>query len=107
MSANSAFAISGCGPWPCTCGSRSPAISDASISSGTFSGSGAMADRMSAGGPPRNTVAGSALAAPLGDGVVDSRRPCRSASACRWCARRSTCMRYIPRLCPALSGCVV
>ena len=31
-----------------------------SISSGTFSGSGAIADRMSAGGPPRKTVTGSA-----------------------------------------------
>ena len=33
-------------------------MSDASISSGTFSGSGAIADSISAGGPPRNTVAG-------------------------------------------------
>ena len=33
---------------------------DASISSGTFSGSGAMAERMSAGGPPRKIVTGRA-----------------------------------------------
>jgi hypothetical protein len=62
ISANSALATSGCG-WPPgagTCAIFSPAISDASISSGTFSGSGAMADRINAGGPPRNTVAGSA-----------------------------------------------
>ena len=34
-------------------------MSEASIISGTFSGSGATAARMSAGGPPRNTVTGS------------------------------------------------
>ena len=39
-------------------------MSEASISSGTFSGSGAIADRISAGGPPRNTVAGSAWPRP-------------------------------------------
>ena len=37
-----------------------PAMSDASISSGTFSGSGAIAASISAGGPPRKTVTGSA-----------------------------------------------
>ena len=42
-----------------TTGNRSPAMSDASISSGTFSGSGAIAASIRAGGPPRNTVAGS------------------------------------------------
>ena len=63
ISANSALATSGCG-WPpgaVDSGSRSPAISDASISSGTFSGSGAMADRINAGGPPTNTETGRAL----------------------------------------------
>ena len=34
----------------------------------------------------------------------ESRRPCRSASACRSCARRSTCMRYMPRLWPRPIG---
>ena len=57
---------------PATCGSRSPAISDASISSGTFSGSGAIADRISAGGPPRNTVTGSGSFARLGARVVEA-----------------------------------
>ena len=60
ISANSALAMSGCGPGAsATRASRSPAMSDASISSGTFSGSGAIAARISAGGPPRNTVTGS------------------------------------------------
>jgi hypothetical protein len=39
---------------------RSPAISEASIISGRFSGRGATAARIRAGGPPRNTVTGSA-----------------------------------------------
>ena len=37
-----------------------PATSEASISSGTFSGSGAIAASISAGGPPRKTVTGRA-----------------------------------------------
>ena len=104
ISANSAFAISGCG-WPlgpATCGRRSPAISDASISSGTFSGSGAIADRISAGGPPRNTVSGSGFVARLGARVVKAaaladlpvharsmrgRRP--ACDTCRGCAPAS------------------
>ena len=45
-------------------------MSDASISSGTFSGSGAIADRISAGGPPRKTVAGRLCPRAFGDGVV-------------------------------------
>ena len=61
MSANSAFGDERMRPGSVrTSFSRSPAMSEASISSGTFSGSGAMAARMSAGGPPRNTVTGSA-----------------------------------------------
>ena len=47
------------GPGPAAIGRRLPAISDASSSSGTFSGRGATAASISAGGPPRNTVTGS------------------------------------------------
>jgi len=36
-------------------------MSDARISSGTFSGNGATADRINAGGPPRKTVTGRAV----------------------------------------------
>ena len=68
ISANSASATSGCGPGAVARASAArPAMSEASISSGTFSGSGAMAARISAGGPPRNTVTGSACAARFGD----------------------------------------
>ena len=75
-----------------------PAISDASISSGTFSGSGAIAARISAGGPPRNTVTGRSTAARLGGRVVEAAAladlPCagrccgdrgRAAGTCRGC----------------------
>ena len=47
-------------PGPGQRASLRPAMSDASISSGTFSGNGAIAARMSAGGPPSITVTGSA-----------------------------------------------
>ena len=86
-------------------------MSDASISSGTFSGSGAMADRISAGGPPRNTVAGSALPARLGDRVVVAAaladlpvhagacaRRAPASGTCRGCGRgRSGCVRVDER----------
>ena len=45
-------------------------MSDASISSGTFSGRGATADSISAGGPPEKDGGRQALAALLGNRIV-------------------------------------
>ena len=84
--------------------SRSPAMSEASISSGTFSGSGAMADRMSAGGPPRKTVTGSAWPRAFGHLVVEAAALADLPVHAR-CDRAScTCRRYMPRLWPRPSG---
>ena len=69
--ANSASAINGCGPGPAMVDSFRPATSEASISSGTFSGSGAMAASISAGGPPRKTVTGRASPRASGHRVVE------------------------------------
>ena len=62
----------GAGPGRAPSRSRSPAMSEASSSSGTFSGRGAIAARIRAGGPPRKTVTGRALALRLRHGVVEA-----------------------------------
>ena len=87
------------------CASRSPAISDASISSGTFSGSGAIGCEDQRGRAAEEDRDGQRLRSRLPRPRSGSRRPSRSASACRSIVDRARAAGTCPRFGPCVSGC--